>query len=78
MTVHRREDAGRARVSVQARELREPSLDFQVDRVENRVFLNQGEAPCFWDREGEQVGPWRQRRSHCSARILTIHRVLVR
>lgn len=78
MTAHRREDLERARVSVQARGLRKPSLDFKGDRVENRVFLNQREVPCFWDRAGEQVGPCRQLRSHCSAPILTIHRVLVR
>lgn len=78
MTAHRREDAGRTRASVQAIWVSEPSLDFKIDRVKNRVFLNEREVPCFRDREREQVGPWRQRRSHCSARILTIHRILVR
>ncbi len=82
MSVHRQGDLGSARMSVQAMGLRGPSLDFKADRVENRVGLSDREVPCFRDREGDQIWPWWQQGSPCSAyiqdRILTVHWVLMR
>ncbi len=77
MSAHRRKDAGKSGLSVQAREFCESSLEFKHDRVENRVF-NECNVSGFRDRRDEEIGRWRQRRIHCSARTLSLHRVVVR
>jgi hypothetical protein len=58
------------------------SLDFEVDRVENRIDLgDQGTSPTR-NHEGDQVERWRPQESHSSAHVqdrnLTVERMLVR
>lgn len=58
------------------------SLDFKVDRVENRIDLGDQGNPWTRDHEDDQVEPWWPQESHSSAHVrdrnLTVERVLVR
>lgn len=82
MSVHCQGKLRSAMPSVQAMGAPGLSLDFKIDRVENRIGLSDHEGSCTRDRKGDQIEPWRQQESRCSSpiqdRILTVHRAPVR